>query len=195
MKQTNKTPDFQAIAKELLEKRPVMVAVESQKFFKECFVKEGWTDNGFQPWQKRISPLGGNKILIGGAGANAMNLMQSIRTLYQSADRVSTGTTLSYARYHNNGATATVTAQSKKYWWAMYYKFAGKQAKTKTGKLSKSAKNLAVNAKAEYCKNMALMKVGSKIKIPRRQFIGESQTLLSQFELWWQNEIKKQTNL
>ena len=72
-----------------------MVAVEAKKFFKESFVKEGFTDRSFEAWKKRVSPLGGKKILIG--AGNTMNLMQSIRTLEQTKRRVRTGTELAYA--------------------------------------------------------------------------------------------------
>lgn len=54
-----------------------------------------------------------------------------------------------YAAIHNEGGTITVTEKMKKYFWAMY-------AKTKL----------------PSWKRMALMKVGKKIKIPKRQFIG-----------------------
>lgn len=191
MASRNKPPNFSLVAKELIGKRPRMVAVEAMKFFKECFVKGGWTDESFQEWKKRTSPLGGKKILIGGAGANTMNLMQSIRTLEESEKQVRTGTELIYGATHNEGAEITVTLKMKKYWWAKYYEFAGKLTKTKNGKVSNSARNKTTNAKAEYCKRMALMKVGTKIKIPKRQFIGESKTLLNQFEKWWADEIDK----
>lgn len=77
----------------------------------------------------------------------------------------------------------------KKFWWAKYYEFAGRIKKTKGGKTSQSKANLLTNAKAEYCKRMALMEVGSKVKIPKRQFIGESKTLIKQFVEWWAIQI------
>jgi hypothetical protein len=166
-----------------------MVAAEAQKFFKACFVKGGWTDESFQPWQPRKSPLGGKKILIG--KDNTMNLMQSIRTLEENEQRVRTGTDLNYGETHNEGAEITVTARMKKFWWAKYYEFAGKVKKTKSGTMSRSKANLRTNAKAEYCKRMALMKTGTKIKIPQRRFIGESKTLLKQFEEWFAGEVAK----
>ena len=38
---------------------------------------------------------------------------------------------------------------------------------------------------------MALMKVGSKIRIPKRRFIGESATLMAQLDAWLRGEIEK----
>ena len=166
-----------------------MVAVEAKKFFKESFVKEGFTDRSFEAWKKRVSPLGGKKILIG--AGNTMNLMQSIRTLEQTKRRVRTGTELASAQIHNEGGTITVTEKMKKFWWAKYYEFAGKLKTRKDGTTSRAKGNLLVNAKAEYCRNMALMKVGSKIRIPKRRFIGESATLMAQLDAWLRGEIEK----
>lgn len=65
----------------------------------------------------------------------------------------------------------------KKFWWAQYYKLAGTKRKN-------------ANTKAEFCRRMALMPVGKKIKIPRRQFIGESAVLMKQFDEWLKNTVE-----
>ncbi len=62
-----------------------------------------------------------------------------------------------YAAIHNEGGELTVTQKMKKYFWAMYFKAGGKTSPTK---------------ETEYWKSLALMKTGSKIKIPQRQVIG-----------------------
>jgi phage gpG-like protein len=77
-----------------------------------------------------------------------------------------------YAAIHNEGGTLTVTAAMKKYFWAMYYKASGGVTTKKSGQVSKSKRNMALTQEAEYFKGLALMKVGSKLKIPQRQFIG-----------------------
>lgn len=166
-----------------------MVAVEAKKFFRESFVIGGFTDRSFSAWKQRISPLGGKKILIG--KDNTMNLRNSIRTLELTPKIVRTGTELPYGEIHNSGGTITVTENMKKFWWAQYYEFSGHIKKLKNGQSSRSKSNLLVNAKAEYCRNMALMKVGKKIKIPQRQFIGESHTLMGQLDEWLISEIDK----
>lgn len=60
-----------------------------------------------------------------------------------------------YASIHNEGGELTVTAKMKKFFWAMHIK------NGKTG------------PEAEGFKWMALKKVGSKIKIPERRYIGD----------------------
>lgn len=189
MAKQNIPPDFAKHLKEIHRARPRMVAIEAKNFFKDGFRKGGFTDKSFEAWPQRDSPLGGKKILIG--KGNTENLMQSIRTFERNKNRVRTGTDVVYADIHNKGGKITVTPAMKKFWWAKYYEFAGKIKTTKTGKMSQAKANLVINKKAEFCRNMALMKVGSKIKIPQRRFIGESQTLLKQFEEWFAAEIDK----
>lgn len=188
MPKANKTPDFSLVAKKLQKDQSRMVAVEAKKFFKESFVKGGFTDRSFSPWKQRVGPLGGKKILIG--QGNTMNLMQSIRTLELSPTKVRTGTDLVYGEIHNEGGTITVTRNMKKFWWAKYYEYAGSVRKLKNGKISQAKGNLKTNAKAEFCRNMALMKVGAKIRIPKRQYIGESHTLMKLLDDWLMGEIE-----
>ena len=77
-----------------------------------------------------------------------------------------------YAAIHNEGGTITVTKKMKRYFWAKYYETAGKIRYKKSGGISKSSMRLS--GEAEMCHSMALMKVGDKITIPKRQFIGDS---------------------
>ena len=81
-----------------------------------------------------------------------------------------------YATIHNEGGEITVTAKMKKYFWAKYYELGGKVKYNKSGSMSKSSTKLS--EECEAYKAMALMKVGSKITIPQRQFIGEAPEVL-----------------
>jgi hypothetical protein len=120
-----------------------------------------------------------------------MNLMQSIRIIHKSDKRISIGSTLKYAEIHNNGGVITVTEKMKRFWWAKYYEFAGGVKKGKNGQISKAKANIALNAKAEFCKNMALMKVGAKIKMPKRQYLGRSKALFKILEEWFATEANR----
>ncbi|MDR0872998.1 MAG: hypothetical protein LBN27_05960 [Prevotellaceae bacterium] len=161
----------------LLSDTARMAAIEATKFFKDSFRKGGFTDSSFQQWASKQSPLGGKKLMY-----NTGTLMQSVRKFEESNERVVVGSDSAYSEIHNEGGTITVTAQMKRYFWAQYYKLSGKKTKTKRGKASNSRANQRTNAKAEFCKRMALMKVGSKIKIPKRQFIGESAVLMAELD-------------
>ena len=67
-----------------------------------------------------------------------------------SANSVSWESSEPYAAIHNYGGEITVTAKMKRYFWYKY-------------KVTKD----------NYWKYMALMKVGTTITIPKRQFIGD----------------------
>lgn len=71
-----------------------------------------------------------------------------------------------YANIQNEGGTITVTAKMISFFWAMYYKSAGASQK------GIPARKQAMSEEAMKWKYLALMKVGSKMKIEQRQFIG-----------------------
>jgi len=75
-----------------------------------------------------------------------------------------------YANIHNEGGEIMVTEQMKKFFWAKYYEHSGKVKTTSKGIAKSTQKH---NAQAKYYKSLALMKVGSKMTIPKRQFIGD----------------------
>jgi phage gpG-like protein len=100
--------------------------------------------------------------------------MRSIKKQSATLSRVVVIADSDYADIHNNGGYITVTAQMKKYFWAKYYEFGQK------------------GLKAEYCKGLALKEVGSKIKIPQHQFMGDSQTLMQNFDDWFGKVIRTQ---
>lgn len=64
-----------------------------------------------------------------------------------------------YAAIHNDGGTITVTKRMKGYFWYMYRTLTNNYKREPT-------------TEAQFCKAMAMKRVGSKIIIPKRQFIG-----------------------
>lgn len=95
-----------------------------------------------QPWPQRRRNRMGSLLMVTG------KLRRSIRNRVTS-DSVTWETSEKYAAIHNYGGTVTVTAKMKKFFW---YKYKA--------------------TKEEDWKYMALMKVGTKITIPQRQFLG-----------------------
>lgn len=87
-------------------------------------------------------------------------------------DGITFSSSLPYASIHNSGGSITITPNMKKYFWARYYQAVGKVKVKKDGTASKAKTSLTANAQAQYFKSLALMKVGSKITIPQRQFLG-----------------------
>lgn len=80
-----------------------------------------------------------------------------------------------YAAIQNNGGTIIVTAAMKRFFWAMHYKASG--ARTKARTQSGSQRNKQLSGEAGYWKALALKKVGSKLVIPQRKFIGSHPSL------------------
>ena len=96
-----------------------------------------------QPWPPRKMNGRGSLLMVTG------RLRRSIRSQVTS-DSVVWETSERYAAIHNYGGTIRVTAKMKKFFWYKY-------------KVTKD----------DAWKWMALMKVGSQIVIPQRQFLGD----------------------
>lgn len=100
-------------------------------------------------------------------------LRKSIRAeIIEGNKGVAFTSSVPYARIHNEGGTITVTRRMKGYFWIKYREAMGKKGYTLKGELRRNKKNRELSSDAEFYRAMALKKAGSKIVIPRRQFIG-----------------------
>ena len=78
-----------------------------------------------------------------------------------------------YASIHNEGGEIEVTAKMKSFFWAMFYKASGGVVSSvKTKAAANTVRNKKLAGEAAKWKAMALMKVGTVMKIEQRQFIG-----------------------
>mgnify|MGYP003412967699 FL=1 len=153
---------------------------------------KNFQNKGFfgDPWeQRKLQNRKGSLMMVQGGGGG---LRGSLRSQI-SGESITWSSSLPYASIHNEGGEITVTQKMKSFFWAMYYKSAGAMSKSITlsnGKRylfvssdskSKMAKQAASNSKraqvlnmeAQQWKSLALMKIGQKIKMPKRQFIGD----------------------
>ena len=75
----------------------------------------------------------------------------------------------------------TVTDRMRRFAWAKFYKASGKRKKTGTGqkkRVKRRSKPKELNPQAQFWRNMALTpKKKLHIRIPQRQFMGESEEL------------------
>lgn len=126
---------------------------ETQSFFGEA-------------WQRQKGPRAGQHILV-----KHGDLRRSI-SAHIDQDSITFSSSLPYAAIHNEGGEIKVTARMKRYFWAMYYQANGGLGRRKDGTLRRDQKNARLSAEAEFWKHLALMKVGSSIRIPRRRFLG-----------------------
>jgi len=124
-----------------------------------------------QAWARRRSPVKGKRSghLLVDTGA----LRRSVKSRIDG-DSVVFYSDLPYASIHNAGGEIMVTRRMKKYFWARYYAAQGAFGRRKNGALRKDKRNQRLTTEAEFWKAMALMRAGSRIRIPKRQFVGYS---------------------
>lgn len=122
------------------------VAIELTEEFDKNFERKAFFDKKWK--QTKMANRRGSLMLRSG------NLRSSLQNKI-GENSISWTSSKPYAQIHNEGGEITVTRQMQKYFWAMYIN-AGK-----TG------------IEAEQYKGMALKKIGSKITIPERRYIGD----------------------
>lgn len=92
----------------------------------------------------------------------------------QNRNSVSWSSSLPYASIHNVGGEIVVTEKMKSFFWAMYYKSSNAIVfNVRKKAAANTTRNRKLSAEAQQWKNLALQKVGSKMKIEQRQFIGD----------------------
>lgn len=143
------------------------IRVELGGEFDENFERQAFFS---QAWERRKSPIRpGGHILV-----DSGRLRQSI-TSRSTDNSITFYTNEPYAAIHNEGGEIVVTQRMKRFFWYKYYSATGSFGrKKKNGDLRNDKRNRRLGDEADFWKAMALMKVGSTIKIPKRQFIGRS---------------------
>lgn len=167
MSKLNNIPDFEKMNVQLKRDLVRFASVEGVNHFQDSFYNQGFTDVAFEAWEKRKNDIDpGRKILIQSAF-----LLNSVQVFSASQKRIVFGSDAEYADIHNNGGTLNIriTQRSRRYFWFMF---------KATGKGMWKA--LALTSKQSI-----------KVTIPKRQFIGESKTLLDNIDKWILNTIQK----
>ena len=155
------------------------IKVEALDEFDRNFEREAFFN---QKWARRKYNDDESRGLLIRTG----NLRRSITGRITSRDSVVIETTQPYAKIHNEGGTITVTRKMKKYFWWKYITITGSKrmkagipvtyserfSRKKNGTLRNTKRNRALTEEAEIYRRMAMKKAGSKITIPKRQFIG-----------------------
>lgn len=178
------------IQREVQDRLPRKVGVIAVNHFKENFRESGFVNNGLTPWQKSQRELRGGKSAQARyktltSGRN--HLMSSIE-FSASPSEVVISNPVPYAAIHNEGGTIKasprITPQMRKFAWRQVYELAGPSGAKKPDQLPEEA---------QMWRGLALTKkthLNLKIKMPKRQFIGESQELTEKVN----NEIVKTLN-
>lgn len=132
-----------------------------QNFERQAFFNEAWA--------RRKSSIRKNGHLLVDTGA----LRRSVHSEIKESSIVFRSD-LPYAAIHNEGGEIKVTAKMKRYFWHRYYEATGSFGRRKDGSLRQDKRNNQLTEEADFWKAMALMRVGSTITIPKRQFLGTS---------------------
>lgn len=172
-------PDIQKevekAVKELIRLKDRVLPVKVGRAVRDS-VRENFRRGSFygEPWKTPLrTGIGFDGPAYGPLLSGTNHLMMSTE-YFPEPGRVKIQNSLVYAEIHNEGGEITVTKRMKSYFWAQYYKkgLVGGMYGKASGKRNQQKAD-TFNKEAEFWRNMALKKVGSKIKIPKRQFLGE----------------------
>lgn len=185
-------------------KMPLLAGRMAKDHYQDNFRQGGFINNGLRPWKKAERLSSGGK----DAASQYGTLLSSRDHLFSSIKyvpgeyRVKVSNELVYAPIHNWGGTLTptITPKMRRFAWAKYYEAAGKTQKAAKGKRKgkkkdSSGKDKVENAEASRWKGLALTKKKNlHIRIPKRQFIGESKELSNKITERTENEIRNILN-
>ena len=149
------------------------ISVELKDEFSQNFDRQAFFT---QAWERRKGPLrpGGATLVASG------DLRRSVRSEIRDNSVVFLSDHPAAAP-HNQGCEIAVTARMKKFFRAKFYqaqkykrKEGGKRRELTDGGFYRWTSKMTLTPEAEFWRAMALKRVGSKIRIPQRQFIGTS---------------------
>lgn len=158
------------------------IAVELSDATSTNFREQGFFG---EKWKRRVGPLrpGGATLIDSDKMRGSLSsVIQGTSIVFTYGER--------YAPYHNEGAEVRVTEKMKMYFRRKYYEAAGGVSRKESsesrfrrgGRLTDGGfyammQRRNAGPEAMFWGYMSLKKVGSVIKIPRRQFLGRSPKL------------------
>ena len=161
--------NYDQIIKNILRDIQVEMADEfDRNFERQAFFSEAW--------QRRKSPTRPGAAILSG-----QNLRRSIRSEIRG-NSIVFRSALPYSAIHNEGGEIKVTEKMKRFFRAKFYETQGGFGRKKgngkkllpDGAFYRWTGKMNLSTESEFWRFMALMKVGSTIKIPRRQFLGNA---------------------
>lgn len=164
--------EVQIIIKRILKDIQVELSDEfDQNFEREAFFSAAW--------QRRRSPMRPDGHILVDTGS----LRRSIQSR-TTDNSITFYTDLPYAAIHNDGGEIVVTPRMKMYFRHKFYESQGGFQRKKSSNAARRSlsdggfyawtSKMELTSEAEFWKFMALKKVGTKIRIPRRRFLGTS---------------------
>ncbi|MEG0927246.1 phage virion morphogenesis protein [Chryseobacterium sp.] len=148
------------------------VGVIAVNFSKERFVQKNWADRNRETWAPRKRPARGS-ILVRSA-----RLKRSIRKIAQGSYYVYIGTDVPYAQIHNEGGNINKTVNVK----AFTRRTSPRRTRNSRGRNEGGGSTQNVKA---HTRRM-------NIRMPKRQFLGESALLNRRIERFLSKELDKE---
>lgn len=148
-------------------------------FFKNSFRNQGFTDQTLEKWKERSGGVRNN----GRGVLMDRGVLRRGLKIFRADGRgalIGIDESIKYADIHNEGGEIPITANMRRFFWAMYYKSGG----------GKGIDPEDLPEQARFWFAMALNKEG-KIIIPKRKFIGDSKTLEMQLIAYFEKEVTK----
>lgn len=143
-------------------KVPLEVAVLAERFSKERFRSQAWLDKSSEAWKPRAQRRKGGQNKSQTLLVDKGQLKKSVRKISWNSQQVIIGSDVPYAQIHNDGGTISATQTVNSH---------------KRKEFSRKRKGRKETVKEHSVKSFT-RKVN--IKIPKRQFIGNSETLKNQ---------------
>ena len=177
-------------------KMPVHAGRLAKNHYQDNFRKGGYVNGGLHKWPKsrRLSSGGKDAASNYGTLLSSRNMLFGAIKYVPGDGKVKVSNDLVYAPAHNWGDALhpTVTPKMRSFAWAKYYQSGGGQKNATEG--TKSAKN-EESAEALKWKKLALTKKEKlDVKVPQRQFLGESKELTEKIANKTETEIRKILN-
>ncbi|MCX7099942.1 MAG: phage virion morphogenesis protein [Methylobacter sp.] len=159
-----------------INRLPPLLGAEAVRHTKENFRQGAFVDATAQPWEKRKNdPDPGRGVLIGkGTG----HLFRDMRILNRTNNMVTVGTTLPYAKIHNDGGVIAHPG--------------GTAFFIKKGKIAYVSNRVAANL-ATAGHKLPRTKAHA-IRIPQRKFLGQSVSLNKKLHTIVARELKNLNN-
>ncbi len=158
-----------------------IVGTEAVNFFAYSFTRQGFiNESGVEKWKprKRMAKRNrGRGILI-----DTGRLKRSIRIVSKSINMVTVGTDVPYAKAHNEGITIDKTVQVKSFARRVKSKYQRSSLKTRKTSIKRQHLGETTQVKA-HSRHM-------KIKLDKRQFMGNSAFLNKRLNLILSRELK-----
>lgn len=162
MEKFNKMPDFEGMFRAIVKQAPTFASIEAEKFFKRSFLNQGFTDRALVKWDERKDDTRPGGAVLTSTG----NLRDSIQIAKVSQKQVALINGAPYAKIHNEGGRIRVVQYIRPH--------------TRNNLFGRGirAQIQAHSRKVDFT-------------MPKRQFMGHSETLANNFDGWMANEIAK----